>query len=84
MHNGCFHNGQITKPDSRWSQIFPRMTTISNVSELRMEMVTYATALDDLFDESHDTTDELQSCALDAMTKEIRAQPKHVLQDLGL
>ena len=48
-----------------------------------MEMVTYAIALDDLLDEGHDIADELQSCALDVMTKEISSQPKHLL-DLGL
>ena len=53
---------------------------IHTVADLRMEMVAYATALDELFDEGHDITDELQSCALDAMTKEIRGQPKHLLE----
>ena len=56
---------------------------LQDVSGLRDEMVTYSTALDDLADERHNITDELQSCALDAMTILIRAQPKHTL-DLGL
>ena len=56
---------------------------LQDVSGLREEMVTYSTALDDLADEGHNITDELQSCALDAMTILIRAQPKHIL-DLGL
>ena len=56
---------------------------LQDVSGLQDEMVTYSTALDDLADEGHNITDELQSCALDAMTILIRAQPKHTL-DLGL
>ena len=76
---GCFIMARSPTLSLDGLKSFLAWQPINTVSDLRMEMVVYATAFDDPFDECYDITDELQSCALDAMTKEIRSQPKHLL-----
>ena len=56
---------------------------VQRAEALADEMTSFDLALDDLLDHGHDVTSQLQSFALESMTKVIRSQGRHQL-DLAM